>query len=773
MKIKFGNKTGLQEATRTEHEPLGVPKRFRKGSPKGSPKGGSAAQKGGRRRRLLQDGGDIGVASSSSSGFGFHRRLTSNKQTPLFVEIGAQAHRARRRARSPLTREQVENLATNESISLSVAPLIYRLNAGEYCGSIETCKIHCIDNLFESTGGPFSTAKNFCKKIEKPWKCSFPTERLSPCREGLSCSAVSKCKKDTGDAQGHKPDKSPTSKATCLHNCQRNSPCTGATGFGLQQLTDFSTGMFSAQPTGTTATRVYATGVCYECKIGPDLHFRCPQIGRRRSLMELVSTHVKKTDKLTDHELLGRALSDVMHAGADVCFDKRLKGNLDLPTDKVDATLVVCNERIELPVSSDAKAFKYAGTMAVVGAFNPSFVEGFSPTDMDTRFFNFGYTVKVESGVASFPAESSDVCDVITPFDKDTSYRKKLAEVYGVYWRARNKGVSRITPCLPAPTMDFREIVSPSTGKVHYGSVQFFGVNIAINDPEIAFRSTRAAFTCSKATGAYNILSLVGIGGGADAVYCAGGEGDVPRRLAQLEDSSMPKAKDQEARNVQFDAAVAFVISLVSEYDGLNIMKASSKGEDMKWIAMTKNCDKGTRDKGFWKKLMDDHIGEANVWGVVDEAIFVNNSPSIGVVPGKPNPPPLVGPKLKGKLFYGGNLCATFERESHCFQYAMPLNIVVEDQPIKSKGKEIAPGTFEYYQQPHISNQIFIYGIKDTKRDTREKCSGRGCQNWIKKGCTTGKVPNNLFYFWAKTLISAGLKGNPKFATKCPGSMLS
>ena len=615
-----------------------------KGVQKGVQKGGSAAQKGGRRRRLLQDGGDIGVASSSSSGFGFQRRLTSNKQTPLFVEIGAQAHRARRRARSPLTREQVENLATNESISLSVAPLIYRLNAGEYCGSIETCKIHCIDNLFESTGGPFSTAKNFCKKIEKPWKCSFPTERLSPCREGLSCSAVSKCKKDTGDAQGHKPDKSPTSKATCLHNCQRNSPCTGATGFGLQQLTDFSTGMFSAQPTGTTATRVYATGVCYECKIGPDLHFRCPQIGRRRSLMELVSTHVKKTDKLTDHELLGRALSDVMHAGADVCFDKRLKGNLDLPTDKVDATLVVCNERIELPVSSDAKSFKYAGTMAVVGAFNPSFVEGFSPTDMDTRFFNFGYTVKVESGVASFPAESSDVCDVITPFDKDTSYRKKLAEVYGVYWRARNKGVSRITPCLPAPTMDFREIVSPSTGKVHYGSVQFFGVNIAINDPEIAFRSTRAAFTCSKATGAYNILSLVGIGGGADAVYCAGGEGDVPRRLAQLEDSSMPKAKDQEARNVQFDAAVAFVISLVSEYDGLNIMKASSKGEDMKWIAMTKNCDKGTRDKGFWKKLMDDHIGEANVWGVVDEAIFVNNSPSIGVVPGKPNPPPSLVP---------------------------------------------------------------------------------------------------------------------------------
>jgi len=603
---------------------------------------------------------------------------------------------------------------------------------------------------------------NVCSKIAKPEKCHFPKERLSPCREGLRCTATSKCVKVLPTAAGDAQKKlNPWTKPACMAKCKKNTPCTSSDGFGLQQLTDFSTGLSgNSDPTGSDRTQVFATGACYECKIGPDMHFRCPRMGRRQALMDLLPSQVKNKT-----ELLSQAMSDVLYAGPDVCFDKKLAEEFGTPEDKFEATLVVCNERIELPTSPDG-TFKYVGTMAVDANLNAAFVEGFSPTNMDTRWFDFGYNIKIAPSKdgetdrqANFPR--SDACEgengFILPRNQDSTYRKRISDLYASYWRSRNKYVSRIKPCLPAPTMDYREIVSPTTGMIHYGRITFFGMYIVIDDPEIAWKSTRQAFSCTKSSALFSALAAVGVGGGSDAVYCADGEGDMPARLAQLEHPSMSPVTEQKERNTQFDGAVAFVISLMSNYKH---MSAMTSPKDKELLKKFEACD-----SGFWRDLMDKHITDDNIWGVVDEAVFINTAPSKGLAKGEKGKPPIPVQSMAGKLMYGGSLCATYGRRTQCFQYAIPLDVVTATQPLKVGKAQIEAGSFEYYQHQSISAQVFIAGVNPPVTDAEHLLHTGG-------KCVTTNIDRSVKYYWEKAKMKNALTGQELFANKCPGSKL-
>ena len=687
----------------------------------------------------------------------------------------------------------------------------------EYCGTDEKlCKSLCISEAAtskEPAGSaphwlPFAATLNwFCATLPVH-PCFTPTERMSPCRDKLQCDSRNICVKErTESAAGSTGAEggmfegmvamADGGKGACLESCESARLCTGPAGMGLQQLTRYSKnsdsdpGQYKDSPSSPYDVQVFATGMCFECKAGPDGHFRCPKSGRRGQMQGLLPTKKRSTfdkggvvkEPETPMDRLSRAVGDALYAGPDHCFDDYLATHLrdSSPEGKSRVTMTVCNERLEVPPSilkGDDNAIlasdygysvKYTGSMLITGPFSASFVDGTTSQNMDTRIFNYGYELTVDKSgkESSFPRKadpkSSDNkrCTFLEPDSQSREYRKRLLEFYGLYWRKRVKMLADFTPCLPEPTMDFRESVEPSTGKIRYAHVAIFGREVALDDPEIKWKSTRDFYPCKEKAGFLNgmvsmVAGAVGLGAGTSGIVCAQGNGQMASRLAALHTAATPKELKPEEINQKFDLAVSFVMRVVGNNQGTGLSKLAEKTDFRKDLkAKFRNCD-----RNFWRKLFSSGMTQNDVFGVVDEVVFYNH-----VLRGEDDQKRLIKTERENTLMYGGTVCATFNRESNCFQYAIPMKYVLATKDLpgeKEKDKGITAGTFEYYSNPAVWRHVQIHlGAERPATDDHES------------QCRTGLVEESVRYYYEKKWMRRALKKTPAFqGTKCPGSMI-
>ena len=228
------------------------------------------------------------------------------------------------------------------------------------------------------------------------------TGKASSCKAAVQCRAITAscvngiCDASGGNAKDFEEVRYegrsitvPPRVADCLGRCTKKQVCSGGPGMGLQQLTRFEAesstalpqlygnnartngrakgankydrtdlaGSFHLAPTSPWETRVFATGKCYECKVGVDGHFRCPVKGRRLSLLKREVLDLLPamgggkggdvaSDQAASKEVRGRVtelLHLALYGGADMCFDVPGSGPVDgiktrtLASDRTDA----------------------------------------------------------------------------------------------------------------------------------------------------------------------------------------------------------------------------------------------------------------------------------------------------------------------------------------------------------------------------------------------------------------------------------------------------
>ena len=683
---------------------------------------------------------------------------------------------------------------------------MFFLNDGEYCGTDEEpCKFLCISRAATYKHVSLMTYNYFCAKLPVH-PCFTPTKRMSPCRFQqachtnckLHCNSRNTCVKErtesvAGSMGAEMAAIANGDKGACLESCESARLCTGPAGLGLQQLTRYSKnsdsdpGQFKDSPTSPYDVQVFATGMCFECKAGPDGHFRCPKSGRRGEMQRLLPTQAlpegaTTVEPKTPMERLSRAVGDALYAGPDHCFDDYLTTHLrdSSPEGKSHVTMTVCNERLEVPpailkgddnaiLASDyGYSVKYTGSMLITGPFSASFVDGTTSQNMDTRIFNYGYELTVDKSgkESSFPRKAGPSdnkrCTFLDPDSQGREYRKRLLELYGLYWRKRVKMLADFTPCLPAPTMDFREVVEPSTGKIRYAHVAFFGREVALDDPEIKWKSTRDFYHCKEKAGMINgaislVKGWVGAGAGTSGIVCAQENGQMASRLATLHTADTPKELKTEEINQKFDLAVAFVTSVVGNNPVMfnKLKKADDTVEDK-----FRGCD-----RNIWKNLMDPRSrwtqsDAVTVFGVVDEGVFYND-----VLRGEDDQGRLIKIESENTPMYGGTVCATFNRDSACFQYAIPMKYVLATKDLEGEKKgsaAIKAGTFEYYSHPTVWKHVHIHLGAERPADGDKPAQ-----------CKTGPVEESVRYFFDKMWMRRALAKAPAFqGKKCPGSMI-
>ena len=343
-------------------------------------------------------------------------------------------------------------------------------------------------------------------------------------------------------------------EARCRAECSNKRVCTGAPGLGLQQLTRFTDdpgggdglpavplrGSFHRIPTSTHHTRVFATGKCYECKIGIDGHFRCPVKGRRRVLTKFPFIHLNLTEQQT--VAVANRIDATLFGGADLCFDVEPQKGLQIHDDaepdemikaKSAITVVVCNERLEVPASRSASqevygkqagtefTVRYAATMMLEGAFHRSWVNGLAMSDPDVRVFHYGFDIAIPPP----PSAESDTADPLfyklAPYFNNTAkaadatvdqcafisgdvnpspYRSMLVELYTKYMRAGAKERGRNKPCKLVPNLDYRDDgFDPSEKTVEKypngdpSIVKFLGRNISLQQGRDNLKEGKAA----------------------------------------------------------------------------------------------------------------------------------------------------------------------------------------------------------------------------------------------------------------------------------------
>jgi hypothetical protein len=390
-----------------------------------------------------------------------------------------------------------------------------KLQPGEYCHSKAMCEKYCVDPSPAAIGSIdskafvnkvgraivsiFSKTKEtnrwFCFDVKTVNQCESVAEEREVAR-GRRCHGAASfvhCKNDMCVRKGEYsevPDPATggmilvTAKtAKCMTECSKTQVCTGAPGMGLQQRTLFKdepsgnrpAGSFERVPTSPWDTRVFATGKCYECKIGVDGHFRCPVRGRRQMLMEAPFKHLKLANRSAT---LASQVESTLFGGADLCFDNNPIEGLRLDSDaskeernaaKSEVTVVVCNERVEVPAKATEGEFNvwYAGTMMLEGAFKRSWANGLVMTDPDIRVFNFGFEIAVPPAAppphAFFKVAPKfentkknatvNQCGFVRGDEKPTQYRSMLVELYTKYMRAGAKERGRNKPCMLVPNM--------------------------------------------------------------------------------------------------------------------------------------------------------------------------------------------------------------------------------------------------------------------------------------------------------------------------------
>jgi hypothetical protein len=298
--------------------------------------------------------------------------------------------------------------------------------------------------------------------------------------------------------------------------------------------------------------------------------------------------------------VLARGLADALFAGPDMCFDEEIKQHIKPTSSKQSVRMVLCNERVEIPRDVSGGPMdhvRYVGTMALHGEFSSSYTEGLTGMDMETRLFDYGFEIKIDSQdehQPSFPGQAVEGhreghnmrggkrCTYMTPMNDDTDYRKKLLEVYGLYWRTRQKQIAHFSPCMPSPSMDFRESVEPSTGKIRYGHVSFFDTEIAIDDGEVKWKSTRDMFQCKRVwpLGSFIVKR-------DSYAECATTEGEQASRLAAIEqEGGRGDKSDHQVVNERYNQAVQFVMLLLAQSDELFNMATGTMGGDVKKEAL-------------------------------------------------------------------------------------------------------------------------------------------------------------------------------------------
>jgi hypothetical protein len=416
----------------------------------------------------------------------------------------------------------------------------------------------------------------FCWSVKAPKQCIHRPRGLNEmiqCHSGLQCVA-GKCAMPPRAAKKHLDDTLPDGKITtpqkskCWHKCQENKLCTSPPGGGLQLLTRFKNagpqpsqvdedtgesgeekdqisdkeelhrGMFSTEPVSADHTRTFATGMCFECKTGLDGHYRCPVEGRRIALSgPLPFAHSNASAAIT--QALSRRLDLIMYGGMDMCFHADGAGDAGLgPVTglnvsprkgetnqdwwsrvsevKEDITAVVCNERVEVPVSSEPAAevsVRYAATMILQGQFRPGYLDGVSAADPEQALFDFGFEItattakdgsahitskhrnklwayngqggKDRDETAVPGADLGTACSRLGGFiqgnRRPTQYRDALLELYTSYLRKGSNERGRVQPCKLDPNMDFRLSGAALAGD-DSGHTLFFGKKISLSE---------------------------------------------------------------------------------------------------------------------------------------------------------------------------------------------------------------------------------------------------------------------------------------------------
>jgi hypothetical protein len=566
----------------------------------------------------------------------------------------------------------------------------------------------------------------------------------------------------------------------CVNKCEREQLCTGPAGKGLQQLTNFGEDKeapqngrrhtFEAVPTAVAETRVFATGQCYECKLGhPDKKFRCAAFGRREKLARkrrpppyVWAEKQGNFEKIANDRRIevDMAIRAALFAGPEVCFSQHLAQHLpDKHPDKRGVTIVVCNERLEYTECTEdcpsdmfhgiyPQKVRYAGSMAVVGGFKPSFTGGLSDNDMDLRLFDFGITI-FDDNQPSFPIvyDTSHLatsfsgrpmsCPLFEPMDGASSYRGAVAELYGRYVRARARAKAAVAPCLPNPTMDFRETVDPSTQEIKYAKVMIFGKPVP-TEPEdsVGFKSNRQFFPCGE-------RGLLTKGSG---LKCGSKKKDGAARLAQLQAGGMQfdSGSEQGDMVAKLDGVVTYV---------MRAMAVLSKEDKGHWSHL-RDCD-----EGFWAECTKSGAcleGGNQNWGVLDEHVYTNTEVQASEGSGHA----LIVPKAKsGTPMYGGSVCVAAQGRAICLQYAVPQDLVTQGTPVDvDGGKKVDPGTVEYWDFPPHRQQVAIYVQTETDSKAGTKCR-------------TGDVEGSVRYYFQKRITAAWMETKAGWSeNKCVGA---
>jgi hypothetical protein len=460
-----------------------------------------------------------------------------------------------------------------------------------------------------------------------------------------------------------------------------------------------------------------------------------------------------------------------------VCFDERIRDHLRDPANGKQATvtLVVCNERVELPMREELfTQVRYTGTMAVRGQFKSGYTEGLNGMDLEVRLFDFGYEITVDSatgqptfpGVLQRPQAPFDpwtiedgLCTFVQPNQEDTDYRKKLLELYALYWRTRQKQIATVSPCLPSPSMDYRETVDPGTGQIRYGHVSFFDAEIKVDDPEVRWKSTRDFFHCRQA---WPIGSMIRPSA-ESFTECAMKDASRGARLAAInQEGLIPPNSNSEDINHRLNQALGFVVRAVGESEELRrykgLLGGSLGGDATGKVAEKLRTDFKECDGGLWKKLVASKAFEGDdlSWGVVDEATFYN-APPVDALNKKKKV--VEGGEMR-ELMYGGTVCANYERLGACFQFAVPAKVVFATKNLgdDDDGNAIEPGTLAYYLSPEIFGKIHI-NLRPKTADGR---------------CRTGLEAPDVRYFFDKKWMRSKLEKSGDFneGRQCPGSPL-
>ena len=149
-------------------------------------------------------------------------------------------------------------------------------------------------------------------------------------------------------------------------------------------------------------------------------------------------------------------------------------------------------------------------------------------------------------------------------------------------------------------------------------------------------------------------------------------------------------------------------------------------------------------DNNFWHKPHTSYGGRSELeWGVVDEAVFVNQPVGDG---GR-----LVPTVDAGVQMYGGTICGTSSPsekagETRCFQYAMPLSFVSPNSAEDEECPCATPGTFPFFNCKKNAKQFYLH--VSTMPGSRGKAKNAG------KACKSLSVDPGVLYFYQKSLTA-------------------